>query len=158
MASIVFNTGKGRFIEIYRNLKLVVRPNAALIVVLLQANEGDSGLADRATLFSLLDDVNNEEATFTNYSRKTLIGTDLDVFPSPNNVDDAYEVSLPNLPYMNAGGATNNILTRCIICYVDDATSPSDADIVPMLSYDYNVTTDGSSLLIEFPADALSAS
>lgn len=119
--------------------------NDALIVVLLQAAglEADDILNNHDNLADLLAAA-NDEATFTNYSRKTLASVTAISDDTANHVDlDAADVSYPA-----AGGATNNTIGKLLICYDPDTTGGTDADIVPMTYYDCVFTTDGTDIAI----------
>lgn len=157
MASGIFNVGKGRFIELYRSIKDGSRVNGAFIVILLKAAETDAVLKDYLTLDEVLTAVGNTEADFTNYARLQIEAADLAALGAPDNVGDVYEATLPDQVFLNAGGALNNSMVRCLVGYVDDSTTATNTSIEPILYYDYVTTTDGTSLLIEFPSDAFSA-
>lgn len=157
MATTVFNVGKGRFVEIYRNIKAGVRANAALVVLILQVNEAAGTLEDYLKLDTLLTAIGNTEANFTNYVRKQLVDADLPAFPGPELTGNAYEITLPDVIFSNAGGALNNTTSKCLLCYIDDSVGAVDSQIEPIIAFDYVTTTDGTNLLIEFPADAFKA-
>jgi len=158
MASKVFNVGKGRIVEISRNIKAGVRANAAFIVVLLQNAEDDLNIIDHLSLADVLAAIGNTEATFTNYSRLTMGQSELDLLPPPNVVDDKYELTFPSQTFISAGGTTDNSLVKFLLCYADDTIALVDSNIVPLIAFDYVTVTDGSSLLVEFPFDAFNAS
>ena len=158
MATVTFNIGKGRVIEMYRNLKANIRPNAAFMIVLLQAVESDATIVDKLTLDAVLTDVSNTEGNFTNYVRQQIVGGDLAILPVPDLGNDKFDVTFPDVTIASAGGALNNSLVKCVLCHVDDTTAIVDTDVVPLVAFDYVTTTDGTGLLIQFPTDAFSAS
>jgi len=156
MADTMMNVGKGRAVELYRNIKDNTRANASFVVVLLKVSEADGTLEDYATLGALLAGANTE-ADFTNYlPRKKLSDLELAAFPAPNNTSNKYEITFPDQVYTDAGGGTNNTMTKLLLCY-EDTTGAADANIVPIGAYDYTGTTDGSTITITFPADAFNA-
>lgn len=155
MADTMFNIGKARAVELYRNIKDNTRVNAAFIVVLTKASEADAVLEDYADLSALLLAAGNTEADFTNYARKTLTDTELVAFPAPDNTTNTYKITFPDQVYTSAGGATNNTMTKLLLCYDDDTTGGTDANIIPIGAYDYTGTTDGSDITIQFPANAI---
>lgn len=157
MANITFNIGKGRIVELYKNVKTNNPANSAFVVVLLKAAEADAVLKDYDDLSLILAEAGNTEADFTNYARKTLTDTDIAALPAPNDTTDAYELTWPDLVYSSAGGATNNTMTKLILCYDEDTTTGTDADIVPLGALDYTGVTDGSDITLQFPTDAYSA-
>jgi len=156
MADTMMNVGKGRAVELYRNIKDNTRANSAFVVVLLKVSEADGTLEDYATLSTLLAGANTE-SDFTNYARANLTDSELAAFPAPNNTSNKYEITFPDQVYTDAGGATNNTMTKLLLCYDDDTTSGTDVNIVPIGAYDYTGTTDGSTITITFPADAFNA-
>jgi len=158
MASVRFNVGKGRAVEMYRTVKDAARPNSAFVVILLQAVQTDSLLIDYTDVESLLSHVNNTECNFANYARAQLIAADLAVFPDPDLVNDRYAITFPDQDFLLAGdGGPNNSILKYLLCYADDTTALVDADIVPLVAFDYVTTTDGTNLLVEFPVDAVYA-
>ena len=158
MATVLFNVGKGRSVELYRNVGSGIRPNGAFVIVILKAQEPDATLIDRLTLAEVLANVNTLEADFTNYVREQMGSGVIGSLPDPDIINDEYVLTFPDITYNNAGGANNNNLMKLLLCYADDTTAVVDADIVPIIAFDYAVTTDGTSLLVEFPVDAFSAS
>lgn len=154
MANTVCNIAKARAVELYRNIKDNTRVNSAFTVLLLKASEADAVLEDYADLDALLLAAGNTEADFTNYVRKELTDTELAAFPAPDNTSNSYKITFPDQVYASAGGAANNTMTKLLLCYDDDTTAGTDANIFPVAAYDYTGTTDGSDITIQFPADA----
>lgn len=157
MASVRFNVGKGRVIEMYRTIKDAARPDSAFMIILLQAAQADTSLINYVDVGTLLSDIGNTECNFTNYARAQLKAADLAVLPAPDNVNDKYAVTFPDQFFLSAGGGTNNSVVKYLLCYTDDTTAVVDTDIVPLVAFDYATTTDGTNLLVEFPADAVYA-
>ena len=158
MASVRFNVGKGRVVEMYRTIKDAARPNSAFVIILLQACQADSEITDYADVAALLANIGNTECNFANYARAQLVAADLAVMPDPDYVNDRYAVTFPDQDFLLAGdGGPNNSVVKYLLCYADDTTGLVDADIVPLVAFDYVTTTDGTNLLVEFPADAVYA-
>lgn len=145
MADEAFNIAKGRVVELYNRVKSNDPANSAFIVVLLKTAEADATLRDYDDLASLLAG-SNVEADFTNYARKTLTDSDLSALPSPDDVNDRYEVDIPDQTWTSAGGATNNTLAKLLVCYDSDTTGGTDSNIVPLTHHDFVLTTDGSNI------------
>lgn len=140
MANGVFNISKGSIVE-------KVRDNAAnIVVLLLKANEADDTLQDYTTVQAMLQAAGNTEADFTNYARKTAITATINVDNAANTVS----LDMPDIEFLNAGGATNNTLTKLVVAYQDSA---GDANLTPVAHYDYTETTSGSTLNIAINAD-----
>lgn len=141
MADGVFNIAKGK-VGYYATLPAA---NDALIVVLLKSTglEADDTLNNYDDLAALLA-ATNDEADFTNYSRKTLASVAGTVDDTNNRLD----VDAADFSYTNAGGATNNTVGKAIICYDADTTAGTDANIIPCTYHDCTFTTDGNTVNI----------
>lgn len=153
MVDSPFTIALGRTIELYANVKGNNPANSAFIVVLLQASVADDTLADFDDLAALLADAGNTEATFTNYTRKTVTDAELAALPAPDDGGNFRLAPFPDQTFVNAGGATNNTMTKALICYDADTTGGTDANIVPLSQHDFTSTTDGSDITISFPSD-----
>ena len=158
MGTVVFNSAKGRAIELHRNIASNARPDAAFIVVLLQATEADNVLKDYISLDDILTAIGNTEATFTNYLRQALTDTELVNPIVTDNIGDRNTITLPTVTILAAGGALNNSLVKAIVCYTDDTTTAIDTTIEPIIAYDYVTTTDGNGLVIDFLSESFEAS
>jgi hypothetical protein len=148
MGSISFDVSKD-LIGYYWGLPAA---NDAVKALLLQSAglQADAALADHATIAALLG--SNTEATFTNYARKTLTT----VARTPDTGADTVKEDADDLTWTSAGGASNNTLGKLVVYYDPDTTASADANNIPLLAWDYTVTTDGvSNLLVTFSASGL---
>lgn len=145
MANGVFNIAKGK-VKYYAELGAAAD---ALVVVLLQANEAEATLVDYDDLGALIAAAGNTEATFTNYARKSLTAATIDVDDTNNWLD----VDIADQTWTAAGGATNNTLTKLLICYDGDTAAGTDANIIPLTHHDFAVTTDGSDLTAQIATE-----
>lgn len=152
MADLVFNIAKGRITELYNRVKSNDPTNSAFVVVLLKVAEADATLTDYDDLDTLLVAAGNTEADFTNYARKVLTDVDIAALPAPDDTNNRYDLDLPDLTYTSAGGATNNTLVKAVLCYDSDTTSGTDANILPLIHYDFSATTDGSDITLQWNA------
>jgi hypothetical protein len=152
MADGVFNISKGRVVEFYNRIESNDPTNAAFIIVLLKANETETALLDHDNLSLLLAATGNTEADFTSYARKTLTDTELAALPAPDDSSDRYDIDIPDQTWSPAGGATNNTLTKFLVCYDSDTTGGTDTNILPVTHHDFAVTTDGSDLTAQINA------
>lgn len=145
MADGVFNIAKGKA-GYYATLPAT---NDALIVVLLKATglEADDTLNNYDDLAAILAAA-NDEADFTNYSRKTLASVTLTVDDTNNRAD----ADAADFTYTSAGGATNNSVGKALICYDPDTTAGTDSSIIPLTYHDCVFTTDGTDQLIQLAA------
>lgn len=151
MADGVFNIAKGRGIELHNRVASNDPANSALVVVLLKASEADATLQDYDTLGAILAEAGNTEADFTNYARKVLTDADLTAV-TPNDTDNRQDADFADQVWSSAGGASNNTLTKLLICYDADTTGGTDANIVPIAYYDFAVTTGGGDLTAQLNA------
>lgn len=139
MGDFAFNIAKGKA-AYYATLPAA---NDALIVVLCKSTglEADATLKDYDTLAALLAGT-TDEATFTNYARKTAASVTVTV----DDTNDRVDVDAADLTWTAAGGASNDTLGKLIVCYDPDTTGGTDADLIPLAAYDFTATTDGSDL------------
>lgn len=117
--------------------------NAAFIMVLLKSAglEADNTLRDYDTLSALLAAA-NDECDFTNYARKTITSATVTVDDTNNWVD----IDFADQSFVNAGGASNNTIGAVLLCYDPDTTAGTDTTVVPLLKWDANKTTDGTTI------------
>lgn len=144
MADGVFNIAKGRVNEYVNRVDSNDPTNSALVVVLLQVAEADATLEDYDDLSALLAG-SNTEATFTNYARKVLTDTDVTA-PTPDDTNNRQDADIPDQTWTSAGGATNNTLVKMLVCYDNDTTAGTDANIIPLTYHDFSITTNGNDL------------
>jgi hypothetical protein len=152
MADGVFNIAKGAVKGYYNRVKSNDPTNSALVMVMLKAAEADDTLNNYDDLSTLLGAAGNTEADFTNYARKVLTDADLAAVPAPDDTNNRIDLDLPDWVISAAGGAANNTLVKVLVCYDNDTTGGTDANIVPLCYYDFSVTTDGSDLTAQINA------
>ncbi|MGL4640518.1 MAG: hypothetical protein ACRCVX_12420 [Shewanella sp.] len=142
MANIVFNIAKGRVVELYSRVKGNDPANSAIILVPIETAglETDAVLIDADTLAALVSGATNEQATM---GRKTLTDAELAALPSPDDINDRYEVSLPTVTWT---GATGNAISKIAVCYDSDTTAGTDANIIPLCMFDFAVTPSGTDI------------
>jgi hypothetical protein len=147
VAQGVFNIARGRVVEFYRNVKGNTPANSAFVAVLLKATglEADDVLNNHDDLGALLAAA-NDEATFTNYARKTFTDVELATVPAPDDTNNRTDLDLPDFTWASAGGASNDSLGKLIICYDSDTTLGTDANIIPCTYHDFVYTTSGVDL------------
>lgn len=152
MADDVFNIAKGRVKELHKRVDDSDPTNAVLVVVLLKVSEADATLEDYDDLNALLGAAGNTEADFTNYARKIL--TDADVtHDAPDDSNNWNQADIGDQTFSAAGGATNNTLTKVLICYDDDSTGGNDTNIIPLTHHDFTPTTNGNDLVLQIDAN-----
>jgi hypothetical protein len=142
MANIVFNIAKGRVAELYDRVESNDPANSAIILVPIETTglEADSVLIDADTLTAVLAGSTNEQTTM---GRRTLTDADLASIPAP---DDAGNTNSRSLPTVSWASATGNPISKILVCYDNDTTSGTDANIVPLTMFDFVQTPSGSTI------------
>lgn len=141
MADVVFNIAKGRVAELAK-LGLT---NDALIAVPIETSgiESDATLVDYATLATLLAAANNEQTS--NLTRKTLAS----VTVTPDNTNNRQDVDAADITWT---AATGNAISALVICYDDDTTGGTDANLIPLVKLDCVATPSGGDITYQFAA------
>lgn len=142
MPNIVFNIAKGRVVELYNRVENNDPANSALILVPIETAglETDATLIDVDTLTALLAGTTNEQTTM---GRKVLTDVDLAALPAPDDVNDRYSISLPTTTWT---AATGNAISKIAVCYDNDTTTGTDANIIPLTMFDFVVTPSGTDI------------
>ena len=142
MANIVFNIAKGRVVEYYARVKSNDPANSALILVPIETSglEADATLIDVDTLTALIAGTTNEQTTM---GRKTLTDAELAALPAPDDTNDRYDISLPTTTWT---GASGNPISKIAVCYDNDTTSGTDANIIPLTMFDFAQTPSGADI------------
>lgn len=133
MADVIFNNQRGSLVEHMRN-------GEDLEVVLLQLAQADDALRDYDELDALLGNAGNTEATFTGYTRVTVLNANVTV-----TIDDSANTAtadFADITWSPAGNGTNNTLAKLLVCI--DGTG--DVNILPVTAHDFVTTTDGNDL------------
>lgn len=156
MADGVCNIAKGRAKEYYARVKGNDPAASVLTLVLCTGTETDDNIEAADTLAAVLA-TSLAEATFTNYARKQLTDSDLAAVPAPDDTADDNSYTLPDTTWSSAGGASNDTLTRLIVCYDPDGTD-TDASMIPLTFHDFSITTNGGDLTADFGTDVFTAS
>jgi len=144
VADFVFNIAKGRVAELYNRVDSNDPANSALIIVILATSgiESDATLKDLDTLTALVAGTTNE-VTNTGYARKVLTDADIVAF-APDDTNDRVDLDIPDQTWtgVGAGDGWNDF----VVCYDNDTTAGTDANIVPLTQHDFVVTPDGSDI------------
>jgi hypothetical protein len=120
-----------------------------ILVVLIQSAglQADATLNNHQTLAAVL--AANAEATFTNYSRKSIPAGSTSVIV--NTSTGVTTVDIPDQVWNAAGGATNNTLGALLTCYRPTSGS-ADSAILPLTKHDYTIGTTGGTLTATIPS------
>lgn len=139
-SDFIFNIAKGRT----RTLAELTGNQGLVWVLLVSAGlEADSVLQDYDTLAAILSAA-NDEATFTNYSRKAATS----VVVTVDDTNNELRVDAAAFSYVPAGGAANNTIAKALLCHDPDTTTGTDSSIIPIAGYDVDIVTDGNTLII----------
>lgn len=139
----MLNIALGRVAELYNRVDSNDPANSALIVVVIDANgDTDATMRDRDDLSALLGGTANE-VTNTNYARKVLTDADIVAF-APDDTNDRVDLDIPDQTW--TGVAAGTAWTDILICYDNDTTTGTDANIIPLTLHDFAVTPDGSDI------------
>jgi hypothetical protein len=142
MGNFVFNIAKGRVAELYHRVHSNDPANSAIIVVPVdRGGATDATLMDLDTLQQVLASVT--ERTTGGWNRKTLTDTNLAAL-APDDTNDRMPVDLPDLTWTSV---TSGTVTDLIICYDNDTTSGTDANILPLTCHTFAITPDGSDVV-----------
>src|ERR1044071_777994 len=144
MGDFVYNIAKGRVAEFYNRVQSNDPANSALIIVAVKRGSAtDATMKDYATLAALLGDAQVDEVTNSGYARKTL--TDADLTPlTVDNANDRMPCDIGDQTW--TGVAAGDNWTDLVICYDNDTTAGTDANIIPLTNHSFAITTDGTDI------------
>jgi hypothetical protein len=139
MANIVFNIAKGSVVEYFRRVDSNDPANSAIIVVPVDAGAtSDATARDYDTLSAALAGLT--ERSTGGWNRKTLTDADI-ATPAVDDTGDTFSVTIPDQTWT---AVTTGAVTDLLICYDNDTTAGTDANIIPLLLLDFAITPDGS--------------
>lgn len=143
MANFTFNIAKGK-VAYYATL-----PGAtdALVAVPLEAAgiEADAVLIDKDTLNDVLAGPTNEQVTM---GRKSFSTATVNV----DDTADRVEISMANIVWTAV--PSGNAVAAIVICYKPSSSS-TDAQMIPLLKYDFGMTPNGGDLSAIIPTTGL---
>jgi hypothetical protein len=115
-----------------------------LIVVAINTSATDATLIDLDTLAAIEADANTEEVTNTGYSRKVLTNAEI-AASSPDDANDRVDLDFADIDF---GAITDDDVdwTDLVLCYDSDTTAGTDANIIPLIQFDFPITIDGSAI------------
>jgi hypothetical protein len=145
MANFVFNIALGRVAELYNRVKSNDPANSALVVVALATSglESDATLKDKATLADVVSGATNE-VTNSGYARKVLTDADLVAFATDTG-NDRTDLDFGDQTW--SAVAAGDGWSKLIVCYDNDTTAGTDANIIPLTAHDFVMTPDGSDIV-----------
>ena len=143
MADLVFNISKGRVAELYNRVDTNDAANSALVIVPVDvAAVTDATLRDFDPLAAILAGGVTERTT-GGWNRKTLTDADLVAFAA-DDTNDRVDLDIPDQTWtaVSAGAVTD-----LVICYDNDTTAGTDANLIPLTLHDFPITPDGSDVV-----------
>jgi len=149
MANMVMNIALGRVAELYNRVDTNDPANSALIVIAWNASASDATIKDVDTVAALEATAGVDEVTNIGYARKVLTDADLVAF-APDDVNDRVDLDIPDQTWTGVSAGTN--WTDLAICYNNDTTTGTDANIIPLTWHDFVVTPDGSDITAQIAA------
>lgn len=151
MADIVLNIAKGRFAEFAWRVKNNDPANSALVVVPVDAGAtGDATIRDFTTLSAVLGGGVTERSS-GGWGRKVLTDAELGAI-APNHTSDTFPVDIPDQTWTNV---TTGTVTDLLVCYDNDTTGGTDANIVPCVLLDFSVTPVGADEVAVIDVDGI---
>lgn len=150
MADQVLNIALGRVHELAIRVNGNDPTNSEFVVALIAASgiESDAVLKDKNDLADFVAGTTNE-ATNTGYARKSITTVTIDVDDTNNWVD----VDIADQTWTGLANDGTGAVSDLIVCYDNDSTGGTDANIVVMTMHDFAVTPDGSDVTAQFDAE-----
>lgn len=144
MADFVFNIAKGRVAELYNRVDTNDGANSALIILVLATSglESDATLKDLDTVTALVAGTTNE-VTNSGYARKVLTDTELSAM-APDDTNDRMDLDFADQTWTAV--AAGDGWSKLVVCFDNDTTGGTDANIVPLTAHDFVVVPDGSDI------------
>lgn len=146
MANFTFNISKGRGVEFYNRAENNDPTNSALILVPLSASGTEAQGQDLDDLAAIEADANFAERTSGGWVRKTLESAQLAALPAPDDTNNRFDVSVPQVTWTTPAAGNNT--TGLLVCYDSDTTAGTDSAILPNTHHDFAVTTDGNDVVL----------
>jgi hypothetical protein len=137
------NIALGRVAELYNRVDTNDPANSVLVVIAWNVSASDATIKDVDTVAALASTSGVSEVTNTGYARKILTDADLVAF-APDDTNDRVDLDIPDQTWTGVAAGTN--WTDLAICYDNDSTSGTDANIIPLTWHDFVVTPDGSDI------------
>ncbi len=147
MADVVANVAKGEIAY----LASLPATNDAFILIALKASGlvSDATLIDYATVATMLAGA-TDEATNSGYARKTITS----ITVATDNTNDWQTVDIADQTW-TAVGTSGGAWGKLCLAYDGDTTGGTDANLLPLIYYDFAVTPDGSDITAEVNATGL---
>jgi hypothetical protein len=140
MSDLVFNIAKGRIVELYNRVKSNDPANAALVIIPVDAGSATDAAVRDLDTFALVTSGGVTERSTGGWGRKILTDTELAAW-APDDTNDRVDLDIPDLTW---AAVTAGAVTDLIVCYDNDTTAGTDANLIPLTLHDFTITPDGS--------------
>ena len=144
MANFAFNIAKGRAVELYSHVENNLVAASVLVLIPLSASDTEANAQDADNVTAVLATAIDERTT-GGWVRKDLGDAELAAFPSPDDTNNRYDVSLPSVTWTTPAASNNT--TGLLVCY-DVTGSDADGTLMPLSHHDFAVTTDGNDVIL----------
>lgn len=148
MADFVFNIAKGRGVEFYNRVENNDPSTSALILTAWTTSGTEAQGQDIDDPAALDADANFVIASATPWPDKVLTDTELAAFPAPDDGNNRYDVSVPQVTWTAVAGSNN---TNGLTVGYDSNTGSGtarDAAVVLVTHHTFTVTTDGNDVVL----------
>lgn len=148
MADFVFNIAKGRIVEYYNRVKANDPANSALILVPMSQSGTEAQGQDLDDMAAVEADANFAELTNAigpGWHRGTLTDAELAALPAPNDTDNRNQIAVPSYTWTTP---TSGTATGLVICYDNDTTAGTDANLIPLTHHTFSVVADGNNVVL----------
>jgi hypothetical protein len=143
MGNVPANAYKGK-LQYYWEQARDTAADIQVALMLSAGNPSDGAVQDFTTLTALWAST-GDEATFTNYARKTVTNPTVSI---DNTLDQIVFGADSPISWTSAGGAVNNTLARAVFFYDPAPGSSTDTTRLPLFFNDIAATTDGTTLML----------
>lgn len=144
--TFVFNIGKGRGVELYNHVENNSPSASAYILIPLSVGGTQAQGQDFDDVAALLGDANFDEQTAGGWVRKTLTDAELAAFPAPDDTNNRYDVSVPQITFTTPT-AGNNVV-QFILAYDADTAAGTDSNLIPVSAHALTVNADGNDVVV----------
>jgi hypothetical protein len=146
IANFAFNISKGRAVELYNRVESNDPSTSALIAIPLSLSGTEAQGQDIDDMAALEADANFAERTSGSWVRKTWTDTELAAFPSPDDGNNRYDISVPSTTWTTPAAGNNT--TGLVIVYDANTGAGTDSNLQLVSHHDFAVTTDGNDVVL----------
>jgi hypothetical protein len=148
VADIVANIAKGRIVEFHNRVKAGDPSTSRLFLIPIDAAAAltDDEFADSDD-FAAVITAGATERTTSGWNRKTIAAADLTAL-APDDTNNRFDVDMIDQTWT---AVTAGAVTDLVLCY-SSLTSPTNAQLIPLIMFDFAITPDGSDVVAQVNA------